>query len=95
MNAQRIRLAALLAAFGIVLGGTVLPAMAQEANDAAQAAAATEPDPDLVAAVQAAERNDFDTAIRLLEGLVRRDGFNADAYAWLAYAVRRKAELEP
>jgi hypothetical protein len=83
MDARRIRLAALLAAFGVLLGGAPLAATEEE------------PDPDLIAAVQAAERNDFDTAIRLLDALVRRDGFNADAYAWLAYAVRRKAELEP
>jgi hypothetical protein len=44
--------------------------------------------------VGAAQRNDFEAAIGLLEGVVRRDGFNNDAYAWLAYALWRKAELE-
>jgi len=82
MNVRRLRLAIILATFAVFLGGAPLAAIAEE------------PDADLVAAVQAAERNDFETAIRLLDALVRRDGFNSDAYAWLEYAVRRKAELE-
>jgi len=94
MNASRIRLAALLAAFGVLLGGAPLAAMADEGTDAPQAATANEPDPDLLAGVEAARRDDFAAAIRLLEEVVRRDGFNSDAYAWLAYALWRQAEGE-
>jgi len=92
MNAQRIRLAALLATLGIFVAGP-LPAMADDASDAEKTVTAQAPDPDLLAAVEAARRNDFEGAIRLLEEVVRRDGFNSDAYAWLAYALWRQAEV--
>ncbi len=46
-------------------------------------------DPDYSAAVKAIRAGDFPTAIRLLQGVTGRDGKNADAYNWLAYAIRR------
>ena len=46
-------------------------------------------DPDQTAAVKAIKAGDFPTAIRLLEGVVARNGKDADAYNWLAYAMRR------
>jgi TolA-binding protein len=45
-------------------------------------------DPEYTAGVAAIEKQDYPTAIRLLESVVSRDGKNADAYNWLAYAVR-------
>ncbi len=49
-------------------------------------------DPVLVSAVQAIEAKEFAKAIPLLENLVARDGNNADAWNWLAYATRRNGD---
>ncbi|HEV8586592.1 MAG TPA: tetratricopeptide repeat protein [Methylomirabilota bacterium] len=49
-------------------------------------------DPVLVAAVAAIEAEEFAKAIPLLENLVARDGNNADAWNWLAYATRRNGD---
>jgi tetratricopeptide (TPR) repeat protein len=46
-------------------------------------------DPDYSTAVKAIKAGQFPAAIRLLEGVVARDGKNPDAYNWLAYATRR------
>jgi tetratricopeptide (TPR) repeat protein len=49
-------------------------------------------DPDYAAGVGAIKAGDFPAAIRLLEGVTARDGRDADALNWLAYAVRRSGE---
>ena len=49
-------------------------------------------DPDYTAAVKAIKAAQYPTAIRLLEGVVTRDGKNADAYNWLAYATRKNGD---
>jgi tetratricopeptide (TPR) repeat protein len=46
-------------------------------------------DPEYDRAVTALKAGDFPTAIRLLDGVVARNGTSADAYNWLAYATRR------
>jgi tetratricopeptide (TPR) repeat protein len=46
-------------------------------------------DPQYTAAVKAIKANEYAKAIPLLEGVVSRDGQNADAYNWLAYATRK------
>lgn len=46
-------------------------------------------DPQYTAAVKAIKANEYARAIPLLEGVVSRDGKNADAYNWLAYATRK------
>ncbi len=45
-------------------------------------------DPDYTAAVKAIKAGEFASAVPLLEGVVTREGTNADAHNWLAYAVR-------
>ena len=55
----------------------------------AEAKPARPEDPDYTAAVKAIKTEDFATATQLLERVVTRDGANADAYNWLAYAIRR------
>ncbi len=56
-------------------------------------AARTAPeDPEMTAAVRAIKAGDFRAAIPLLERVTARDGRNADAYNWLAYAVRRAGD---
>lgn len=49
-------------------------------------------DPDYAAAVRAIKGGQYAPAIPLLEGVVARDGANADAYNWLAYAIRRNGD---
>jgi Flp pilus assembly protein TadD len=49
-------------------------------------------DPDYRAAVKAIDAGNFAAAIPLLEGVVARDGQNADAYNLLGYAVRRSGD---
>jgi len=43
-------------------------------------------------AVKAIKAGDYPSAIRLLQGVVARDGQNADAYNWLAYATRKNGD---
>jgi tetratricopeptide (TPR) repeat protein len=49
-------------------------------------------DPDYTAAVAAIKAGDYARAIPLLDKVVERDGKNADAYNWLAYATRRNGD---
>jgi tetratricopeptide (TPR) repeat protein len=49
-------------------------------------------DPQYGDAVRAIKAGKFAQAIPLLEGVVDRDGTNADAYNWLAYAIRRNGD---
>ncbi len=50
-------------------------------------------DPDYTGAVKAINAGDYGSAIRLLETVVARNGQNADAYNWLAYATRQTGEV--
>src|SRR5262245_36701678 len=49
-------------------------------------------DPDYVAGVRAIEAKEYAKAVPLLEAAVGRDTTNADAYNWLAYAVRKNGD---
>jgi tetratricopeptide (TPR) repeat protein len=49
-------------------------------------------DPEMAAAVQAIEAKQFARAIPMLESVVKRDGTNADAWNWLAYATRKNGD---
>jgi len=49
-------------------------------------------DPDYTTAVNAIKAQKYAAAIPLLEGVVKRDGTNADAYNWLAYATRKNGD---
>jgi tetratricopeptide (TPR) repeat protein len=49
-------------------------------------------DTEYTAAVRAIDGGDYRTAIPLLEKVVARNGKNADAYNWLAYATRKNGD---
>jgi tetratricopeptide (TPR) repeat protein len=49
-------------------------------------------DPEYAGAVRAIKLGQFGAAIAPLERVVARDGSNADAYNWLAYAVRKSGD---
>jgi tetratricopeptide (TPR) repeat protein len=49
-------------------------------------------DPNYAAAVKEIKAQKFSAAIPLLEAVVAKDDKNADAYNWLAYAIRRTGD---
>lgn len=49
-------------------------------------------DPDFTAGVKAIDSGQYAAAIPLLRKATARDGTNADAYNWLAYATRRNGD---
>lgn len=49
-------------------------------------------DPEYTSGVQAIKAGRYAAAIPLLESAVKRDGNNADAHNWLAYAVRKNGD---
>jgi tetratricopeptide (TPR) repeat protein len=62
-------------------------------GDGAPTAAPGKPqDPDYTAAVAAIKANDFARAMPLLDQVIARDGKNAGAYNWLAYATRKNGD---
>jgi len=78
-----------------LMTGALTPARA--AGDGAQPSRTTTPpakpvDPDYTAAVNAIKADKFPAAIPLLEGVVKRDAANADAYHWLGYATRKSGD---
>ena len=79
-------------AFGVVVVNVPGPAAADGGTGVGRSTAAKPDDPDYTAAVTAIKTDNFARAIPLLEGVVARDGANADAYNWLAYAIRRSGE---
>ena len=50
-------------------------------------------DPDYTAGVKAIKASEFAKAIPLLQAASSRDATNADAYNWLAYAVRKNGDV--
>jgi tetratricopeptide (TPR) repeat protein len=55
-------------------------------------APARKPDPAMVAAVQAIDARQYARAIPMLEDVVKREPRNADAFNWLAYAIRKNGD---
>jgi len=65
------------------------PLHAWAADTPSTPAAATSKDPDYTAAADAIKAQKWAAAIPLLEGVVKRDAGNADAFNLLAYATRK------
>lgn len=69
------------------------PATAAGGDDSPMRGPGAKPeDAEYGAAVTAIKGGDFAGAVRRLEGVVARDGTNADAYNWLAYAIRKDGD---
>lgn len=83
---RRAAMAGMLLSLAIVTGGVLLPA-GDAAGDGATSTSRPE-DPGYTAGVKAIKAKDYAAAIPLLEGVVAKDGKNADAFNWLAYATR-------
>ena len=83
---RRCVVATIVVALGILT--VSLPTFAAE--DRPTGVTAGKPaDPDYEAAVTAIKAEKFAAAIPLLEGVVKRDPANANAYNWLGYATRK------
>jgi tetratricopeptide (TPR) repeat protein len=80
---------------GLLLAA-VTPALADGGGGNGSGGGATTPaareDPLYREGVQAIKAGDYPRAVRALESVVRRDGANADAYNWLAYATRQAGD---
>src|SRR5215467_4818733 len=79
-----------LALAGVMLIG--LPVTGLGADSRESTAPSKAQDPDYMTAMKAIDGNNFAAAIPLLEGVVARDGNNADAYNSLAYAIRKNGD---
>ena len=75
----------------LAVAGLLIPALASGDGDRTPAPRSAG-DPAYSEAVRAIDAGQFTRAIPLLEGVVERDGRNADAYNWLAYAIRRTGD---
>jgi len=95
MRKQRQTVLCTALALAVLVASVPVPSHADGAGggDAPSRAVPLKPDdPDYTRATKAIKAEDFTAAIRLLEQVVARDGTNADAYNWLAYAVRRNGD---
>ena len=95
MTRRRFRGAVFSALLALAMLGAGLPVVASAdggASDVMSRLPARPESPDYTAAVKAIKAGQYPTAIPLLEGVVARDGKNADAYNWLAYATRRNGD---
>jgi len=76
----------------LFLVGSPPPAVNADGAGGTPRVSAKPVDPDYTKAVASIKAGDFAAAIPLLESVVARDESNADAYNWLAYAVRRNGD---
>lgn len=85
-----------IALLGIALVGLTAPHAARAAGGGGgggDAGAAAKPqEPDYTAGVAAIKANQYARAIPLLEKVTAREPKNADAFNWLAYAVRKNGD---
>ena len=85
-----MKMAAILVVLGVLTMGVPHHALAAGGGAEDRPTTSAKPaDPDYTTAVQAIKAEKFAAAIPLLEGVVKRDAANADAYNWLAYAIRK------
>jgi tetratricopeptide (TPR) repeat protein len=61
-------------------------------SESSQGLSAARQDPAYVEGVKAVKRGDWPDAIRLMQAVIAKDGKNADAYNWLAYATRQQGD---
>ncbi len=84
-----------IAVFGMPLGGrgsAWADGGGGGGGDGASSRSGAAPDPQYDTAVSAIKGGDYAKAIPLLQAVVARDGKNADAYNWLAYATRKNGD---
>ena len=83
------------AVLGIAVIGGAVPVAVHAAGGGGgggDATPAKPQDPDYAAGVSAIKAGEYARAIPLLERSVARDGKNADAFNWLAYATRKNGD---
>jgi Flp pilus assembly protein TadD len=82
-----------LVAVAVALGTPTLGRADGGGSGGTSGTSAAPADPDYSAAVAAIKRGEFAAAVPLLERVTARDTRNADAYNWLAYAMRRTGNV--
>jgi tetratricopeptide (TPR) repeat protein len=96
MTITWVRVLAVMVALGMLVTGLPDRARADGGGGSnarpATATPAKPVDADYTAAVKAIKADKFAAAIPLLEGVVKRDAANADAYNWLGYATRKNGD---
>ena len=76
-----------------LVAASPIPSYAAGGGGSERPATSAKPeDPDYTAAVSAIKAEKFAASIPLLQGVVARDGTNADAFNWLAYATRKNGD---
>jgi Flp pilus assembly protein TadD len=89
-DAMPTLIATLLAA-GLLVG-LATPVVADGDSRSRASTPAVQQDPAYAEAVNAIKREDYATAIRLLETVVAKDEQNANAYNWLGYSIRKAGD---
>ena len=95
MRRQRRTVLCTMLALAALVGSIPVPSHADGGGGGdgpARVSPAKPEDPDYTQATKAIKAEDFAAAIQHLEKVVARDGTNADAHNWLAYAVRRNGD---
>ena len=88
-----MKIAVILVALGVLTMGLPHGAMAAGGGGGGDATSPGKPqDPDYTAGVAAIKAKQFERAIPLLEKVTTREPKNADAYNWLAYAIRKNGD---
>src|SRR5438270_13759165 len=89
---RSVPVAVILVVLSALVAGLPHRAFAAGGGDDRAATPARADDPDYTAAVKAIKAQKFVAAIPLLEGVVKRDATNADAYNWLGFATRKNGD---
>lgn len=76
----------------VLVGTGPSPARGDGADMRTNSPTRPQEDPDYSAGVKAIKEGNFPAAIRLLETVASREKSNADAFNWLAYAIRRSGD---
>ncbi|MET0488262.1 MAG: tetratricopeptide repeat protein [Candidatus Rokuibacteriota bacterium] len=85
-------LAGFVTSLALVTAAVLLPAPPAAGEGTSTRSMAAPEDPAYSAGVKAIKAKDYAGAIPLLEGAVAKDGTNADALNWLAYATRMNGD---
>ena len=96
MSGWRSTLIGAVAVLGLVVIGAPSPADADGGggggSDTKEVRSAPAEDPNFTAGVKEIKAQNYAAAIPLLEAVVAKDDKNANAYNWLAYAIRKTGD---
>ena len=91
MRTRRLRIFCCLLAVALLAAGAPHASMANDSPSSSPSPSRAE-DPEYSAAAKLVKSGGYASAIPLLEGVVKRDASNADAYNLLAYSIRKNGD---